>query len=130
VKKLLLIVSVLMVFYPVLAVAQTNETQKACVQAKADAKREINGSLWLAGGCLIGLLAVGAAYLMEPSPPSSKLLNKSPEYVAAYTNCYVEEGRSIQTSNAVKGCLISVISQCGISLVVIIISIAGLPDID
>lgn len=118
-KKLLLLVSIIMVFSPVLVVAQSEDAQSACAQAEADAEGDVNGGLWLAGGCLIGVIAVGAAYLMEPSPPASKLLNKSPEYVAVYKDCYKDKGKSIQTSNAIKGCLVGAVVSIALQAIII-----------
>ncbi|MCD6531997.1 hypothetical protein J7K99_06115 [bacterium] len=81
-------------------------TTKACTDAKLDAQIDINTTLWMGAGCLFGLLGVGAAYVIEPSPPASRLLGKSAEYVAIYTDCYKEEGKSIQTKAALKGCVV------------------------
>jgi len=44
--------------------------------------------------------------ILEPSPPATRLLGKSDEYVAVYTDCYREEGKKIQTKNALTGCLV------------------------
>lgn len=115
-------------FSPILVTAQGGEAQRACEQAKADAKEDIDGTLWFAGTCLaagisygsLALMIVGAAYLMEPSPPASKLINKSPEYIVYYKDCYKEEGKSIQTSNAIKGCLLGTVSCCAGYIVYVI----------
>ncbi len=116
-KKLLHTVSVgviafVLVSQPVALMAQeTNAQTKACAQAQQDVEMEVNKTLWLAVGFFFGLLGVGAAYLIEPSPRSSRLLGKSPEYVAAYTDCYKDAGRRIQTNAAIKGCVIGVLVQ-------------------
>jgi hypothetical protein len=87
---------------------------EACTQAKADVEREVSSALWLFAGCLFGVLGVGAAYLIEPSPSAMSLLGKSPEYAAAYTDCYKEQGRKIQLNKAATGCLVG--SAVGIGL--------------
>jgi hypothetical protein len=112
-KKFLLIVVFFMIFVPVISVAQSLD-QKACLQGKTDAKTDINKPLWQVGGCLFGIFALGAAYLIEPSPPASKLLGKSPEYVASYSACYTDEGASIQRTAALQGCLVG----CAVSVII------------
>jgi len=91
---------------PLLALAQDEEAGDACLQAQLDAQSKVNGTIWLGAGCLFGLLGVGAAYLITPTPSAVALLGKSPDYVAVYTDCYADEGRSIQTKNAWLGCLL------------------------
>lgn len=109
---------------PLNLLAQESEAAGACAQAKADAKSNVNSTMWMGAGCLGGVLGLGAAYVMEPSPPTTALLGKSPEYVAHYTDCYKEEAKSIQTSNAMKGCLIAVASYA-VFWVVYFVVIAG-----
>lgn len=105
-KRLLIISAILLVFTPALIYAQEIETTQVCAQAEADAERDVNSTLWLGGGCLLGLIGLGAAYLIEPSPPAMRLVGKSPEYVAAYSDCYKAKGKSIQTKNATIGCVV------------------------
>jgi len=104
-KRVLLIVAVFIVFLPVITVAQVPDNE-ACVQAKADAEMDVNKTMWFVGGCLIGVLGVGAAYLVKPNPPASKLLGKSPEYIASYSDCYSAKASSIQTSSSIYGCVV------------------------
>ena len=100
-----------MVGAPVVLQAQTT---KACMQAEMDAQKDVNGTLWIAAGFFFGLLGIGAAYIIEPDPPMSRLVGKSPEYVAAYTDCYKRAGRSIQVNKALIGCVANavVITAC------------------
>lgn len=97
---------------PVMVSAQS--VQKACAQAQIDAKQDVNGMLWLAAGFFLGLLGVGAAYVIEPDPPAMKLMGKSPEYVAAYTDCYKRAGRDIQVKKAITGCVAGALLYAGI----------------
>ncbi|GEM_PF-2344195 len=90
---------------PVMVSAQS--TQRACVQAQADAEHDVNGLLWMAAGFFFGLLGVGAAYVIEPTPPAMKLMGKSSEYVAVYTDCYKRAGRDIQVKKAITGCVVA-----------------------
>ncbi len=89
---------------PVMVQAQS--AQRACMQAEMDAEADVNKVLWIAAGFFLGLLGVGAAYVLEPDPPASNLLGKSPEYVAVYTDCYKRKGKSVQVKNAVIGCVL------------------------
>ena len=50
-----------------------------------------------------------AAHFMTPQVPPTKLLGKSPEYVAYYTVTYQEKVRRRQLSDAAAGCGIGVI---------------------
>lgn len=88
--------------------AQEGDIASACQQAQIDVRTDVNGTLWLGAGCLFGIFGVGAAYLIEPSPPAMRLMGKSPQYVAAYTDCYKSEGKTIQGKKAITGCLIGV----------------------
>jgi len=87
-----------------------------CVQAKVDAERDTEKLLWMAMGCVFGCLGVGAAYVIETSPEAMSLVGKSPEYVAAYTDCYKEKGRSIQTNKALVGCLVGTLVGAAVTV--------------
>jgi hypothetical protein len=121
VKKVLLIVAVFMVFLPVVSIAQSIDNE-ACTQAEVDAGVDFNKQIWWAGGCLFGLIAVGVAYVVKPNPPASRLVGKSPEYVASYTDCYEDKAGSLQRTAALQGCLV------GFSITMIIYNIALLGD--
>jgi len=116
-KKVLLIVAVFMAFLPVISLAQVPDNE-ACVQAKQDAEMEINKAMWFAGGCLLGIFGLGAAYLIKPNPPASRLVGKSPEYVASYSDCYKERGASIQTSSSMYGCLVGTAAQVALYIII------------
>ncbi len=103
------VIAFMLVTQPVALMAQETSAQKACAQAQQDAQMEINKTLWLAIGFFGELLGIAAAYVIEPSPPASKLIGKSPEYVAAYTDCYKDAGKKIQAHAAIKGCVLSVL---------------------
>ncbi|HOK22809.1 MAG TPA: hypothetical protein PKU94_02585 [Candidatus Hydrothermia bacterium] len=91
----------------VLHAAETEELRNACTQAEFDAKKDVNGTLWLAIGFFGSIFGVGAAYLFEPTPPPSRIMGKSSEYVATYTDCYKVAGKSVQTKSALRGCVVS-----------------------
>lgn len=95
---------------PVLA--QSSEIDAAILAAEADAKSDVSAVLWMGAGCLFNILGVGAAYVMVPSPPASRLLGKSSEYVAVYIDSYESAARNLQVRNALIGCGIG--AACGL----------------
>ncbi|NOY77895.1 MAG: hypothetical protein GXO76_08505, partial [Calditrichaeota bacterium] len=70
---------------------------QACQQAEADAQAFTNPALWLAAGFFGGIVGVFMAYILQPNPPASKFIGKTPEYVAVYSDCYRKKVRSIRT---------------------------------
>jgi hypothetical protein len=84
--------------------AQQSETQNAIREAELQAKTDANSTLWLFFGCIGSILAIALGQLIEPKPPQSSLLGKSPEYVAAYTDAYVKKVKSVRMSNSLIGC--------------------------
>jgi hypothetical protein len=62
------------------APGQAQEQQgNDCAQGKTDGKSDAKGSaLWFFAGLGCGLFGVGAAYLVEPSPPPEALMGKCP----------------------------------------------------
>lgn len=105
---------------PVL-VQETNKT--ACLQAQLDAKTDISGGSWFAVGFFTNVIGLIIANGSEPAPAASALLGKPPEYVAAYTDCYGQEGKKIRAKNAQNGCLVGV--AAGAVLAVILLSSGG-----
>ena len=64
----------------------------------------------LVGGVVAGLIPAHWIYTYESHPPSERLLGKSPEYVAFYTDAYMSKARSIRrkwaAAGAATGCLL------------------------
>ena len=101
-----LIVALLVPYSTVLAQQETETKEEdPCLQAAIDAKRDINAPLWFGAGCLFGVFGVGASYVVEPSPSAVRLMGKSPEYAAMYTDCYKMDGKKIQQQRSLYGCL-------------------------
>ncbi|MBI4722910.1 MAG: hypothetical protein HY769_07970 [Candidatus Stahlbacteria bacterium] len=76
-----------------------------CELAKQDAQADVSSIMWLGAGVLTSATAVLVAYIYSPNPPASRLLGKSPEYAAYYTECYTKEAKRVQTRNATMGCI-------------------------
>jgi len=108
-KKNLLVIGIALVFLPIAAMAQMPASTDACTQAQLDAQADVNSTLWFGAGCLLGIWGVGAAYVIEPSPPASRLIGMPPDYVAMYSDCYKAKAKSIQTSKAIKGCVVDAV---------------------
>ncbi|MCX6137464.1 MAG: hypothetical protein NTV54_08230 [Ignavibacteriales bacterium] len=81
-----------------------NDAATACKDAERDAEQHTSGTIWFVAGCGLGILGVVGAYVIKPDAPASKMIGKSQEYAAAYSDCYKEKAQSIQTKNAWYGC--------------------------
>jgi hypothetical protein len=103
--------------------AQQSEIMEAQMAAERDAKANTSGCLWFTAGCLGGVLGLIVAYVYTPSPPASMFIGKSPEYVAYYTDFYRATAKSIQTSKALTGCLVSVAAY--VVYIVVVVAAAG-----
>ena len=129
-----LLMTVITFSTPFLAIAQSHSVRaQAAADAVADANRDVNKPLWFGTGCLLfGLIfvplpsgysyfltpaALTGTYFYRPSPPPSRFVGKSPDYVAAYTQTYTSKRGGIQarwaTAGCVTGCLIAVWSSQG-----------------
>jgi hypothetical protein len=77
-------------------------------QARLDAKADIKAKAgtWFVVGCLLGLVGWLIAYIVEPNPPATRLLGKSADYVAVYTDAYKKAGKSAQATRALGGCIV------------------------
>ena len=73
------------------------------MEATQDAQADENGALWFFAGCLLGLIGVVIAAVAEPTPPPARLMGKSPEYLAVYTQTYKSEGKSAQLRSSLWG---------------------------
>ncbi len=96
------------------AIAQQSSTfVDARSVAEFDAEDDVNTSVWLAAGGLLGIvgnlplgaIAIGGAYVYQPVPPAERLLGKSAEYVTVYTEAYKTRSRNLRLSAALKGAL-------------------------
>ena len=74
-------------------------------------------SLALGGGCLLGALSLIPSYSYRPSPPLSRLVGKSPEYIAVYIDTYKERRKSTAASAAIVGCTLGAATAGCLALV-------------
>ncbi len=79
--------------------------EDAITLAKMDAKQHTSKLMWFGAGFVFGVLGWIAAHVVEPSPPASRIVGKSPDWVVIYTETYKNEAKKIQTKYALYGCL-------------------------
>ena len=109
-----LVMTVLIFSMPIVTLAQqTSVDTDAVAAAEADAEADVNKLLWFAAGCVAPGLGTIASYVVEPTPPAGRLMGKSPEYVASYTDAYKAKSKNLQTRTALMGCAVG----CGVSAV-------------
>ena len=78
----------------------------------------IDSCLWLSGGfglgvgggCLLGALGIVGARFYEPSPPPTRFIGKSPEYIDAYVARYKSTRNEVALSSACLGCIAGAIT--------------------
>lgn len=102
-KNICIFLIILMIVTPALT-----QQSSDYLTGKADGARDgasAASPLWIVAGIGCGVFGVGAAYLMPPSPPAERLIGKSPEYVAGYTESYRNSARNRQTLYACAGWL-------------------------
>ena len=112
---------------PFLGISQITEQTVAESNAEEDAEADINKPLWFGAGCISLGWAVGWLLLQETmqpgiisiTPPASRLLGKSPEYVAYYTDAYKLKIQRLKLKWAAIGGATSCITGVGISCLVI-----------
>ncbi len=107
--------------FPMIGLAQQNTIQQqAIADAEQDVSTNVNGNLWFLGGCFGNITVIIIANVFEPTPPASRLLGKSPEYIAVYTDTYRAKATNLQTSRALAGCLTGTAVACvGYSFLII-----------
>ena len=78
----------------------------AHLTAEQDAESDAKKVTWFFIGLFGNILGVLVASIYEPAPPASRLLGKSPEDAALYTDSYKAKGRSIQLRQSVIGLIV------------------------
>ena len=103
-----LLIALLTFSTPFVTFAQQNSLQmEAIVAAERDAQNDVNKGLWFLGGCLSGVVVPMIAYGVELAPPVTRLLGKSPEYVAFYTDAYKAKAKTLRVKSALGGCIVN-----------------------
>lgn len=76
---------------------------EAQLTAEQDAESDAKKTRWVFIGVFGNILGALIASIYEPTPPALRLLEKSPEYVAMYTDCYKAKSRSVQVRYSIIG---------------------------
>ena len=123
-----LALTVAVLVYPATVLAIEGEAEgtasEGAVAGQTDGRTNTSGILWFGAGCLFHVFGIGAAYLITPNPPAMRLLGKSSDYVAAYTDAYGSSAKSVQTKNAWTGCCVSSAAY-GVYVVVVLVLAAA-----
>jgi hypothetical protein len=98
-------------------IALSSDFDQGRLDGERDARTDVSGTLWFIAGCCMSGTGVFFAYLYAPNPPATRLLGKSPEYVAAYTDAYRAAAKGTQTSNAWSGCVVFGLSYSALVVV-------------
>ena len=93
-----------------------SDVNEARIVAEQDAETDISKILWVVVGFFINLIGLLIAYIYQPTPPASRMIEKSQEYTMYYTEAYQAKARNLQLSYAAIGFAIS----CGLILLFVI----------
>ena len=97
-----------------------NDQNQARIDAEQDAELDVSKILWIVVGFFISVVGILIAYIYQPNPPATKLIDKSQEYVMFYTEAYKDKSRSIQLTYSAVGFAIS----AGISIFIFLAGMA------
>ena len=84
------------------------EQYDAEITAENDAKSDVNKIIWVCAGLFGNIIGILVAYIYQPTPPLSRLFEKSDVYKMYYTDKYKDKTRSEQIIYALIGLLILV----------------------
>jgi len=86
-------------------VAQVGSRQY--LAGKLDGERDATGNqIWILGGCLLGLVGVILAYVIEPEVPAARILGKPPAYVKGYIEGYKSATKRKNAMYAIYGMIV------------------------
>ena len=81
----------------------------AQLRAEQDAESDAKKVSWFFIGLFGNIIGVLIASIYEPTPPALRLLEKSPEYTALYTDSYKAKSRSIQLRLSLIGLVVPIV---------------------
>lgn len=102
---ILLILLSTTLLYPIATYAQMTEAQQAEADARRDVSQDVSAISWGIGGFFCSVCAIAYVYIDKPQVPASRLVGKSAEYVAFYTDTYNRETKKKRGQAALIGCL-------------------------
>ena len=86
-----------------------SDQHQAQIAAERDAEADVSKWVWLLVGFALNVVGILIAYIYQPSPPVSRIHDKSQEYTLFYTDAYQAKIRHIQLIQALIGCIIPVV---------------------
>ncbi len=106
-KALVLLLALSLIGLPAMAQSQTTYmSSKDYTEGRLDGEADATGNqIWLLGGCLLGVVGVLLAYVIEPEVPSGRLIGKSPAYIQGYTEGYKSATKRKNAMYALYGML-------------------------
>jgi hypothetical protein len=104
------------------------DSSRVIAQATQDAHADESGALWFFAGCLLGLIGIVIAAVVEPTPPPARLMGKSPEYISVYTTTYKSEGKSAQLRSALFGLGTTVVVFIVLYVIIIVAVVKSSPQ--
>ncbi len=82
-------IALFLVFAFIAAPVMAQMNSRQYLAGKMDGERDATGNqAWIIGGCLLGVVGVLLAYVIEPEVPAARLMGKSPSYIQGYTEGY------------------------------------------
>ena len=96
-----------------------SEEANAVADAKRDVKAHLNKTLWFTVGCFFPLIGPAYSQRNEKSIPTARMLGKSPEYVAFYTDAYKIAMKKQRYNWALIGCIVGGLTDaCLIGIII------------
>lgn len=100
-----------------------NDQHQAQIAAEQDADADVVKFLWIVVGFFTTIIGLLIAYIYQPTPPATRLFEKSQEYTVFYTEAYKAKARSIQLTYTVVGFAIG--AGIGILIFISMMSVIG-----
>ena len=91
-------------------VCAADTAAQAFIDARADAKRDVDPRHWLVWGCCTGVIGWSISYTSAPEIPVERIIGKSPEYVHFYMYEYERKVKDLQSHYAGTDSLVATVS--------------------
>lgn len=87
---------------------QDHAPEDTVLTAEREAEFNTKKGTWFFIGFFGNILGILIASVYEPIPPASRLLGKTPEFTALYTDAYIAKGRSVQYRQSAIGLAVAI----------------------
>ena len=82
---------------------ELTDSQQAIFDANSDVQQHVSGALWFLGGAGCGVFTFAYAVLDTPQVPATRLMGKSPAYIAFYTTEYQSKAKRKRITSSCLG---------------------------